>query len=89
VQIALETCRANDERNKEYAVHLVGPELNIYITYMYGTTNIKQTVRPTQLFKLAVLIPASGITEKNITLTHQKPKYVNCINDDPQQMVSV
>jgi hypothetical protein len=29
VQIAAETCRANDERNKEYSVHLVGPELNI------------------------------------------------------------
>jgi hypothetical protein len=27
--IAPETCRANDERNKEYSVHLVGPELNI------------------------------------------------------------
>jgi hypothetical protein len=39
VQIAPETCRANDERNKEYSVHLVGPELNIYITKMYGTTN--------------------------------------------------
>jgi hypothetical protein len=23
--IAPETCRANDERNKEYSVHLVGP----------------------------------------------------------------
>jgi hypothetical protein len=31
----------SDERNKEYSVHLVGPELNIYITKMYGTTNIK------------------------------------------------
>jgi hypothetical protein len=31
VQIAPETCRANDERNKEYTVHLFGPELNIYI----------------------------------------------------------
>jgi hypothetical protein len=30
VQIAPETCTANDERNKEYSVHLVGPELNIY-----------------------------------------------------------
>jgi hypothetical protein len=30
VQIEPETCRANDERNKEYSVHLVGPELNIY-----------------------------------------------------------
>jgi hypothetical protein len=30
MQIAPETCRANDERNKEYSVHLVGPELNIY-----------------------------------------------------------
>jgi hypothetical protein len=43
VQIALETCRDNDERNKEYSVHLVGPELNIYITKMYGTTNIRFT----------------------------------------------
>jgi hypothetical protein len=41
VQIAPETCRANDERNKECSVHLVGPELNIYVTKMYGTTNIK------------------------------------------------
>jgi hypothetical protein len=32
VQITPETCRANDERNKEYSVHLVGPELNIYIS---------------------------------------------------------
>jgi hypothetical protein len=31
VQIAPETCRANDERNKEYSVHLVGPELNILV----------------------------------------------------------
>jgi hypothetical protein len=38
--MAPETCRANDERNKEYSVHLVGPELNIYVTKMYGTTNI-------------------------------------------------
>jgi hypothetical protein len=29
VQIAPETGRANEERNKEYSVHLVGPELNI------------------------------------------------------------
>jgi hypothetical protein len=42
-----------DERNKEYSVHLFGPELNIYITKMYGTTNIKKknfcytTDRPT------------------------------------------
>jgi hypothetical protein len=35
--------RANDERNKEYSVPLVGPELNIYITKTYGTTNIKFT----------------------------------------------
>jgi hypothetical protein len=34
-------CRANEERNEEYSVHLVGPELNIYITKMYATTNIK------------------------------------------------
>jgi hypothetical protein len=27
--MAPETCRANDEGNKEYSVHLVGPELNI------------------------------------------------------------
>jgi hypothetical protein len=31
----------NDERNEEYSVHLVGPELNIYITKMYGTTSTK------------------------------------------------
>jgi hypothetical protein len=30
VQITPETCRAKDERNKEYSVHLVGPQLNIY-----------------------------------------------------------
>jgi hypothetical protein len=36
-----ETCRANDERNKEYSVHLVGPELNVYVTKMYGSTKIK------------------------------------------------
>jgi hypothetical protein len=34
--------RANDERNKEYSVHLVGPELNIYDTKTHGTTNIKK-----------------------------------------------
>jgi hypothetical protein len=34
---------AHNERNKEYSVHLVGPELNIYITKMYGTRNIKQS----------------------------------------------
>jgi hypothetical protein len=28
------TCRANDEGNKEYSVHLVGPELNIHV-YIY------------------------------------------------------
>jgi hypothetical protein len=32
---------ANDERNKEYSVHLVGPELKIYVIKMYGTANIK------------------------------------------------
>jgi hypothetical protein len=32
--------RANDERNKEYSVYLVGHELNIYVTKMYGNTNI-------------------------------------------------
>jgi hypothetical protein len=41
VQIAPETCRAKDEKNKEYGIHLVGLELNIYITKMYGNTNIK------------------------------------------------
>jgi hypothetical protein len=41
MQITPETCRANDERNKEYSVHLVGPKLNIYVTKMNGTTNIK------------------------------------------------
>jgi hypothetical protein len=30
--IVPETCRANDERNKEYSVHIFGPELNIYNT---------------------------------------------------------
>jgi hypothetical protein len=30
------------ERNKEYSVHLVGLELNTYVTKMYGTTNIKK-----------------------------------------------
>jgi hypothetical protein len=30
VSVENRTCRANDERNKEYSVHLVGPELNIY-----------------------------------------------------------
>jgi hypothetical protein len=44
VQRAPETCRANAEKNKEYNVHLVGPELNIHITKMYGTTNIKFTL---------------------------------------------
>jgi hypothetical protein len=29
VQIAPEARRANDERNKEYSVHIVGPELNM------------------------------------------------------------
>jgi hypothetical protein len=29
------------ERNKGYSVYLVGLELNIYVTKMYGTTNIK------------------------------------------------
>jgi hypothetical protein len=29
--------RANDERNKEYSVHLFGPELNRYVTKMYGS----------------------------------------------------
>jgi hypothetical protein len=32
---------AKKERNKEHSVHLVGLELNIYVTKMYGTTNIK------------------------------------------------
>jgi hypothetical protein len=40
--MAPKTCRAKDERNKECSVHLVGPKLNIYITKMYGTTNIKK-----------------------------------------------
>jgi hypothetical protein len=30
------------KRNKEYNVHLVGLELNIYVTKMYGTTIIKR-----------------------------------------------
>jgi hypothetical protein len=34
-------CTAKDETNKEYGVQIVGTELNIYITEMYGTTNIK------------------------------------------------
>jgi hypothetical protein len=34
-------CVYNDERNKEYSVHLVGPELYMYISKTYGTTNIK------------------------------------------------
>jgi hypothetical protein len=38
VQIAPETCRPNDERNKEYSVHLVGLELNIYVTNIFETT---------------------------------------------------
>jgi hypothetical protein len=33
---SIKWCGANDERNKEYSVHLVGPELNIYI-YIYIT----------------------------------------------------
>jgi hypothetical protein len=41
VQIASETSRANDERYKQYSIHLVWPELNISITTMYGTTNIQ------------------------------------------------
>jgi hypothetical protein len=36
-----ETCRANGERNKQYSVHLVGPELYTCITKMYGTMNLK------------------------------------------------
>jgi hypothetical protein len=36
-----EGCRAIDERTKEYSLHLVGPELNTYVTKMYRTTNIK------------------------------------------------
>jgi hypothetical protein len=32
--MAPETCSANDERNKEYSVHLVGPELNICYQYV-------------------------------------------------------
>jgi hypothetical protein len=32
LQIAPKTCTANDERYKEYSVHLDGPELNIYVT---------------------------------------------------------
>jgi hypothetical protein len=31
------------QENKEYSVHLVGLELNMYVTKMYGTTNIKCT----------------------------------------------
>jgi hypothetical protein len=34
-------------------------------------------------------MPARGVKEKNITVTHNKPKYVNCINGDPEQIVSV
>jgi hypothetical protein len=33
---APETCRANDERNKECSVHLVGPELNIFLYILKG-----------------------------------------------------
>jgi hypothetical protein len=29
------------------------------------------------------------IHEKHITVTHNKPKHVNCIDDDLQQMVSI
>jgi hypothetical protein len=51
VQIAPEACRANDERNKEYSAHLVGPKLNMYITKMYGTTDIKYSVPSSQTSK--------------------------------------
>jgi hypothetical protein len=41
VQIAPETCRAyNVKNNKQYEVHPIGLESNIYVTKMYGTTNI-------------------------------------------------
>jgi hypothetical protein len=38
VQIAPETCRAKDERNKEYSVHVAGPELNIYKGIIVAST---------------------------------------------------
>jgi hypothetical protein len=42
VQIAPETCRANVVKKEiKNTVHLVGLELNMYVTKMYGTTNIK------------------------------------------------
>jgi hypothetical protein len=50
VQIAPETCKAYNvvKNNKEYKIHLVGLESNIYFTKMYGTTNIngKSKVHP-------------------------------------------
>jgi hypothetical protein len=54
VQTAPETCGANNERNKKYSVHLVGPELNIYITKTYGTTNKKTGVRNSAVDQLSI-----------------------------------
>jgi hypothetical protein len=47
VQITPETCRANDERNKEYSLHLFGPELNIYILCVLKHLNIMYTLNTT------------------------------------------
>jgi hypothetical protein len=51
VLIGTEIYTANIKKEIEYSVQLVGLELNIYLTKMYGTTNIKDdgTVRLKQL----------------------------------------
>jgi hypothetical protein len=51
---APETCRANDERNNEYSIHLVGSELNIYVTKIYGITNIKNILHSLSLHSAVV-----------------------------------
>jgi hypothetical protein len=66
VQIAPEKSRANDERTKEYGVHLFVPELKMYITKVYyGTTNIKyiaySTIFHLFLFRITACFSSSHL----------------------------
>jgi hypothetical protein len=73
VQIAPETCTSNDKNNKEYSVQLAGPELNIHITEMYGTTNIKHKFLPFANYSLSDIMGNQSGYAVNKQVSEQNP----------------
>jgi hypothetical protein len=59
VQKVPETCRANDERNKEYSVHLVGHDLNSIQYYQDVRNHKHQMYRAMPLFPLWAFMACS------------------------------